>query len=128
MADKFTNITDNSGAVLPQRLKDNLDGTWSPEFVVEPLGLPALARQVAATVASANTQLTATVSRISIKARTSDLRFSVGTTAQTANASTSHFIEAGERLDLAVPAGAHIAVIRNVAATSDGALEISELG
>ena len=128
MADKFTNITDNSGAVLPQRLKDNQDGTWSPKVIVEPLGLPTVSRQVAATTASANTQLTATVGRISIKARTADMRYSIGTSSQTAVATTIHVIEAGERLDLAVAAGSHIAVIRNSAATADGILEISELG
>lgn len=128
MADKFTNIMDNVGSIYPQRLKDNTDGTFSPEIVVEPLGQPVVARQVTATTSSANTQLTATVTRISIKARTSDLRYSIGTTSQTASATASHFIEAGERLDLAVPAGCHIAVIRDSAASANGTLEISELG
>ncbi len=53
------------------------------------------------------------------------IRYSIGTTAQTANASTSHFIAQDERLDLRVPLGANIAVIR--AAATSGTLEVSEL-
>jgi hypothetical protein len=128
MADKFTNIMDNVGAIYPQRLKDNTDGTFSPEVIVEPLGQPTVARQVTVTTSSTNTQLTATVTRISIKARTADQRYAIGTTSQTASATTSHFIEAGERLDISVPAGAHIAFIRDTGATADGKLEITELG
>ena len=94
----------------------------------EPLGIPTVARQVTVTVTSANTQLTAGVKRISMKARGCDMRYSVGSTAQTANASTSHYIEVNERLDIAVPAGGHIAVIRDTAATANGTLCISELG
>ena len=55
------------------------------------------ARQLAAGASSANTALTATVSRVSIRAVGADIRFSVGTSAQTASAS-SHFIADGERL------------------------------
>lgn len=93
----------------------------------EPLGRPTVARQLAAGTVSANTQLTAGVKRISIRARYSDIRFEIGATAQTANASTSHFIAADERLDIAVPAGGHIAVIRDSAATANGTLCLSEL-
>lgn len=94
----------------------------------EPLGVPGVARQVTVTTTSANTQLTAGVKRISIKARTCDMRYAVGSTTQTASATTSHFLEAGERLDIAVPAGGHIAVIRDSAATANGTLCITELG
>ena len=55
----------------------------------------------------------------------SDIRYSIGTTAQTASASTSHFIANGERLDMGLPLGAQIAVIR--AAGVSGTLELSEL-
>ena len=96
-------------------------------FPVEPLGTPSIARQVAVTIASANQALTATCRRISIRARTSDMRYSVGAVAQTASATTSHFIGADERLDIAVPLSAHIAVIRDSTATADGTLCISEL-
>ena len=95
--------------------------------ITENLGTPGVARQVTVTVASANTALTATVTRISIKARTCDMRFMVGAVAQAAAATTSHFIEAGERLDIAVPLNANIAVIRDSAATANGTLFITEL-
>lgn len=95
--------------------------------ITENLGTPGVARQVTVTVASANTALTATVTRISIKARTCDMRFMVGAVAQAAAATTGHFIEAGERLDIAVPLNANIAVIRDSAATADGTLCITEL-
>jgi hypothetical protein len=91
------------------------------------LGQPGEARQLAITTTSASVALTEGVRRISIKARGCDMRYVVGVGAQTANAATSHFIEAGERLDIAVPAGATIAAIRETAATADGSLAITEL-
>lgn len=94
---------------------------------VEPLGQPGVSRKVTATVTSANTVLTSTVVRISIKCRVASIRYAIGTTAQTALSTTSHFIDSGERLDLAVPLGCNIAVIRDSGATADGILEISEL-
>lgn len=98
----------------------------SPSRVpVEPLGQPTVARQLAAGAASANTALTTTCRRISIRAVTADIRYSIGTVAQTANGNTSHFIAKDERLDLFVPAGANIAVIRD--ASTDGVIELSEL-
>ena len=91
---------------------------------VDTLAVPGLARQLAAGSASANTALTAGCRRISIHARTADIRYSIGASAQTASA-TSHFIASGERLDMDVPANAQIAVIR--AGTTDGTLEVTEL-
>lgn len=91
---------------------------------VEPLGQPGVARQLAFTSASANTALTSTCRRISILARTSDARFLIGSSSQTAS-STSHYIAAGERMELVVPATPNIAVIR--AGTVDGTLEVMEL-
>ena len=91
---------------------------------VEPLSVPGVARQLAAGAASANTALTASCRRISIRAVGADIRFAIGTGAQTATAS-SHFIADGERLDLGVPVEPNIAVLRN-AATS-GTLELTEL-
>ena len=82
------------------------------------------ARQLAAGASSANTALTAGVSRVSMRAVGADIRFSIGTSAQTASAS-SHFIADGERLELRIPEGANIAVIRN--ASTSGVLELSEL-
>lgn len=94
---------------------------------VEPLGQPGVARQLTATTTSANTALTANISRISIRARGCDIRYAIGVGTQTANASTSHFIANGERLDLAVPFNANIAVIRESAATVNGSLAVTEL-
>jgi hypothetical protein len=94
---------------------------------VDPLGIPTVARQLTAAATSASTALTATTTRISIRARFADIRFVVGVGTQTANASTSHFIANGERLDIDVPLGASIGVIRESAATVNGSLAVSEL-
>lgn len=88
------------------------------------LGLPGVSRVLTSGAASSSVALTAAITRVSLKQRNADARFVVGTGAQTATA-TSHFIEAGERMDIQVPAGATIAVIRDGAA--DGFLQISEL-
>jgi hypothetical protein len=93
--------------------------------VTEILGTPGTARQLAAGAASANTALTSTVRRISMRAVGANIRFAIGTGAQTANADTSHFIADGERLDFAVVAASQIAVIRD--ASTDGTLELTEL-
>jgi hypothetical protein len=103
-------------------------GTADGRMTTEVLGIPGVARQLAVTTTTNSVDLTATCRRISIKARDCDMRYAIGTGAQTANASTSHFIEAGERLDFAVPAGATIAAIRETAATVNGSLAITELG
>ena len=91
---------------------------------VEPLGQAGVARQLAAGSTTSNTALTAGVFRLSMRAVGADIRFSIGTGAQTATA-TSHFIANGERLDFALPPGANIAVLRN--GTTDGTLEVTEL-
>lgn len=93
-------------------------------FPVDTLAAVGLARQLAAGSASTNTALTTTCRRISIHARGADIRYAIGTGAQTASA-TSHFIAAGERLDIDVAASSQIAVIR--AGSTDGTLELSEL-
>jgi hypothetical protein len=92
---------------------------------VEPLGQPILARQLPAGSTSANTALTPTCRRASMLARDADIRYAIGSTAQTANASTSHLIPKGERLDVELPVSPNIAVIR--AGGVDGTLEVSEL-
>lgn len=94
---------------------------------IEPLGVPTVARQVSVTTTSASTNLTSTCKRISIRARFCDMRYEVGTGSLTANASTSHYIAQDERLDIAVPLGSSIAVIRESAATVNGSLAITEL-
>lgn len=90
----------------------------------EPLGIPAVARQLSAGSTSANTALTTTCRRISIKAIGADIRYAIGSSSQTASA-TTHFIGNGERLDLAMPATPNIAVIRN--GSTSGTLELTEL-
>ena len=91
----------------------------------EPLGLPGTARQLAAGAASANTALSSGVFRISIRASSADIRFEIGSGAQTASATTSHFIAKNERLDFTIPSNANIAIIRD--AGIDGVLEVTEL-
>lgn len=108
-------------------MKDMGDGTFAELVASEPLGNPAVARQLTAAATTANTALTTTTRRISIRARSADCRFAIGTGAQTANATTSHFIGMDERLDFAVPASAQIAVIRDSAATVNGVIELTEL-
>ena len=92
---------------------------------VEILGVPSVARQLAAGSTSSNTALTSTTQRISMRAVGADIRFSIGAGAQTANGNTSNFIANGERLDFATPLGAQIAVIRD--GTVNGTLELTEL-
>jgi hypothetical protein len=105
-----------------------LKSTVSGTLQTEPLGLHTVARQLAATATSASVALTTTCNRISIRARFCDMRYVVGTGSQTANATTSHFIAQDERLDIAVPLNAVIAVIRESTATVNGSLAITELG
>jgi len=102
------------------------NGLYSAEHV-EPLGVPGISRQLAATATSASTALTENISRISIRARFADIRYVVGIGTQTASATTSHFIANGERIDIAVPFGASIGVIRESAATINGSLAVTEL-
>lgn len=90
----------------------------------EPLGLPTQAWQLGVTATAASQVLTAGIKRISIKARGCDIRYSLS---GTASATTSHFIELGERLDLRVNAGSTISAIRDSAATVNGSLAITEL-
>lgn len=109
---------------VARRNVDMNDGTFAEKFASEPLGIPTVARQLAAGSASANTVLTSACRRISILAVNADVRYSIGSTAQTATAS-SHFIAAGERLDLRLPSTPNIAVIR--AGGIDGTVELTEL-
>jgi hypothetical protein len=90
----------------------------------EPLGIPGVARQLTAGIASANTALTATCRRISMRAVGADIRYAIGSSSQTASA-TSHLIANGERLDVAVPEAPNIAVIRG--GSANGTLELTEL-
>jgi hypothetical protein len=111
---------------VAQSIRDRLPSVFqTPDLLaVDTLARPGVARQLAAGASSVNTALTSTCRRVSMHARTADIRYSIGAGAQTAT-STSHFIAMGERLDFDVPASAQIAVIR--AGSTDGVLELSEL-
>ena len=110
---------------VARRNVDMNDGTFAEKFASEPLGIPTVARQLAAGSASANTVLTSACRRISILAVNADIRYAIGSTAQTASA-TSHFLALGERVDLRLPTTPNIAVIR--AGSTDGTCELTELG
>lgn len=99
-------------------------GSSPSRVLVEPLGQPSVARQLSVTNTSGNTVLTSTCRRISIRAVSANIRYAIGATAQTAT-SSSHYIAQDERLDLAVPLNANIAVIRD--GTTNGTIELSEL-
>jgi hypothetical protein len=105
----------------------SIDSKLTAPIPVEPLGIPAVARQQAVTVSNADVTLTATCKRVSLYARTCNMRYAVGNVAQTANNATSHFLAAWERVDISVPLNAHIAFIRDTGATVDGQVEITEL-
>lgn len=121
---RVTLATDGPGVAALNSIDTKTAALINARAGVEPLGQPGVARQLAAGAASANTALTTTTRRISIFARTADCRFAIGSTSQTASA-TSHYIASGERLDLVVPATPNIAVIR--AGSVDGTLELMEL-
>lgn len=109
---------------VTRRNVDIQDGTWAEKIASEPLGIPGVARQLAAGSASANTALTSTCRRASLYAKGADIRYLVGSTSQTASA-TSHFIANGERVDIRLPATPNIGIIR--AGGTDGTLELTEL-
>jgi len=96
----------------------------SDPLPAEPLGIPGVAHQLTAGASSANTALTSTCRRISMRAVGADIRYAIGSVSQTASAST-HFIANGERLDVAVPDAPNIAVIRG--GGTNGTLELTEL-
>ena len=93
---------------------------------VEILGAPGAAHQLTAGATSASVVLGTNVRRISMRAVGADVRFIIKQGTGTANASTSHFIADGERLDFAVTSGSYLCYIRD--ASTDGVLEVTELG
>lgn len=107
-----------------RKLVDMLDGTHAEKVVTEPLGIPSVPRNLPAAAVSADIALTATCARVSLCAVGADIFYSVGTGPQTATAA-SHWIFEGERLDIRVLPGSHIAAIR--AGSTDGVLCVSEL-
>ena len=129
-----TVAADDIGGVLFQRVKIGVgtDGSATDVSSANPmpskiLMAPGTARQLTTSGTSANTALTAGIKAVSIYARTSDARFSIGNTSQTAS-SSSHFIASGERLDFDVSGYAtpNIGIIHGPSAANAN-LEISEL-
>lgn len=121
----YTNINATAGGNLKVSLQDYDPGLGY--LPVEADGRPTVARSTASTTVSTNIVLTGSVRRIAIYARTSDIRFKVGTGAQTANAATDHYLPKNTRVVFAVPANANIAVIREALETVNGLVEITEL-
>jgi len=121
---RVTLATDGPGVTSLSSIDGKTAALINGRSGVEPLGQPGVARQLAASSASANTALTTTCRRVSVFASGADIRFAIGSTSQTASG-TSHYIANGERLDLVVPATPNIAVIR--AGSIDGTLEVMEL-
>jgi hypothetical protein len=121
----YTNINSTAGGNLKVSMEE-----FDPGFgylPVEASGRPTVARNTASTTASTNIVLTASVRRIAIYARTADIRFKLGTGAQTANAATDHYLPKATRVVFAVPTNANIAVIREALETVNGLVEITEL-
>ena len=95
----------------------------------DPLGVPLVARQLAVSGASASVTLSNNITRASLYARGGPIRYVIGMGAQTANASSSHYLGAEERIDVKLPGqGVTIAAIQASGETSAQALEITELG
>ena len=89
---------------------------------VEPLGALGVARTLAAGSTAASVVLTTTCRRVSLVALTADICIAVdGSTATT----SSHYLQAGERIDLRLTAATTISAIR--AGSTDGVLRVSEL-
>ncbi len=103
---------------------ENRVSTVNNRFRSSVEGIPTVSRQLTAGAASTNTVLSVNATAISIFARTADIRYLIGSVAQTATL-TSHFIPVNTRLNLALPPNANIAVLRDAA--TDGILEVTEL-
>lgn len=99
-------------------------GPYMP--AVDTLRSVGLAKTIPVTGASANVQLTATTTAISIEAVGGPVRFAIGLIGVTASATGSHYLGQGNRIDFTVPAGSYIAAIQATGSTATS-LEISEL-
>lgn len=121
----YTNINTTSGGNLKVSLQE-FDTNFG-KLPVETVGTPTVARSIVSTVDSTNVVLTSTVRRIAIYARTVDIRYKVGSTAQVANENTSHYLPKNNRVIMAVPSSPNIAVIRDSHESTNGIVEITEL-
>ncbi len=121
---RVTLANDGPGVAALTSIDNKTPGLLNGREPTEPLGIPGVARQLAAGSTSVNTALTSSCRRISMRAVGADIRYSIGTSTQTASA-TSHLIGIGERLDVAVTATPNIAVLQ--AGSTNGTLEVTEL-
>lgn len=121
----YANINATSGGNLKVSMEE-----FDPNFgylPVEVAGRPTVARSAASTTTSTNIALTSSVRRIAVYARTADIRFKLGSGAQSANAATDHYLPKNTRVVFAVPNNANIAIIRESMETVNGLVEITEL-
>lgn len=96
--------------------------------LVEPLGLLGNAYDLAATTTLASQQLGSSTQRVTIVSDGCAVRVKIqADTAPTVTGTTGTKILSGERLDVAVPIGAYVSVIRDSAATVNGAVNITEI-
>lgn len=104
-------------------------------MAVNVLKAPLISRQIVVTAASAGISITAGTKRLRLKARGADMRYALGSSAPTATNvgttggnATSHFIEAGEALDIDCTGMTFMAAIADVDSVSQtGKLEVTEL-
>jgi hypothetical protein len=101
----------------------------STRKTIENASFPTVARRSTTTVTSQNTVLSSGIRAVTLHAVTAACRVALGTGVQTANASTSIYLSAGQVVTYTTPLDgpANIAVIRDTAAATDGVLEITEL-
>lgn len=81
---------------------------------------PGVARQLAAGAASASVTLTASCRKVRLHARGDHVRYAIGAAAT----ATSHYLAAGDTIEIGVPASAALHAIRGGAV--DSTLEITE--
>lgn len=130
MPDKFISIETDDENGATKRLKDMGDGTHAEVVstsaaagaAASSLARPTVARNIAlATAVNAGLQLTGTCTKISMTAVGGNARYRLGTATGQVSA-PDHFIREGERLDIAVLAGAVL-----YATGTTGTLEVTEL-
>jgi hypothetical protein len=109
---------------LLNSLDDKTADLVAGRIIVEPLGVPTVALSLQADTNANTVALTETCRRISMRAVGAACRYKIGTGYITATTS-DHYIGAEERLDIAVPLGAYISVIR--AGSTNAVIEITEL-
>lgn len=119
---RMTLATDGPGVSNLVNIDAKLPALVGGKQPSEPLGSLGVSRTLPVTGTAASATLTTTCRRVSLVALTADLCLTVdGTTATT----SSHYLQAGERIDLLLTAATTISAIR--AGATDAVLRISEL-